>query len=85
MSIENPLIQHGPVLGGRSVEKIEIGSKFKGSRTRELVMLARPVTSPRLVTPRGHTPYGEKCSSGLIPIKESRGLRSLHKGLRLAG
>ncbi|MBT4093654.1 MAG: hypothetical protein HOE85_06780 [Nitrospinaceae bacterium] len=43
-------------LMGQVVEKIEIGSKFKGSRTRELVMHARPTTSPKLVTPRGFEP-----------------------------
>ncbi len=43
-------------LMGQVVEKLEIGGKFKGSRTRELVMHARPITSPRLVTPGGFEP-----------------------------
>jgi site-specific DNA recombinase len=43
-------------LMGQVVEKIEIGDRFKGSRTRELVMHARPTTSPKLVTPRGFEP-----------------------------
>ena len=51
------LIGNGTTIGGRLVEKLEIGSKFKGSRTRELVMHARPITSPRLVTPRGFAPW----------------------------
>lgn len=72
------------------VERIELGPKKhgKGKPWERDVVISLRVASPtgvNMVTPRGHTPYGEKCSSGLIPIKESRGLRSLHKGLRLAG
>lgn len=44
-------------LMGQVVEKLEIEGKKNYSLTRDLVMHARPVPSPRLVTPRGPVHY----------------------------